>query len=133
MGRPKRRVVPAADAARTHLSKAQTALLLRALSSHPAPVRDASPRVATALRAAGLLAPHGSPQPATYVLTAAGLDAAARLSAQAVIDAVNARRASSDGAKESSPRDRGAGGDTPSQRPAGAPANWPFPVSGHAW
>lgn len=95
--------MPAVDAPRAKLSKAQTALLLRALSSHPVPVRDANPRVATPLRAAGLLAPHGSPQPATYVLTAAGLDAAARLSAQAVIDAVNARKAAAARTKVVSP------------------------------
>lgn len=125
--------MPAVDVARAKLSKAQTTLLLRALSSHPAPVRDANPRVATPLRAAGLLAPHGSPQPATYVLTPAGLDAAARLSAQAVIDAVNARKAASARTKVVSPTEPPAGGDSPSKRAPGAPADWPFPVSAHAW
>ena len=121
----------AVDAPRAKLSKAQTALLLRALSSHPTPVQDANPRVATPLRAAGLLAPHGSPQPATYVLTAAGLDAAARLSAQAVIEAVNARQAAAR-TKVVSPTEPAAGGDSPSKRAPGAPADWPFPVSAHA-
>lgn len=126
--------MPAVDAPRAKLSKAQPALLLRALSSHPAPIRDANPRVATALRAAGLLSPQDALNPPGYVLTAAGLDAAARLSAQAVIDAVNARRASSsDRRQEAALAERGAVGGAPAKRPASAPADWPFPVSGHAW
>lgn len=87
------------------LSPAQQRVLLEAMRAHPAPLRKAHARVAEALQAAGLLLADGAalklwPQ----VLDAAQcLDAAARLSAQRFIDAVNLRR-SPPATKPSPPR-----------------------------
>ncbi|MDB5956377.1 MAG: hypothetical protein JWP60_2985 [Ramlibacter sp.] len=117
----------APDGARKALSPAKERLLLDALRSHPGPVKISSPRVGAALQAAGLLTINGA-------LTAAGLDVAARLSAQNVIDAVNARRAASSmQAPAARPRPTPPGGITPSERASSKPPDWPFPESHHSW
>lgn len=110
------------------LTPAQERVVIEALRSHPTPLRQPSARVSAALVAGGLFQRAAEGEP-SFSLTPHGLDVAARLSAQSVIDAVNARRAA--GA-------RTAGGQqlAPSPNrdpPSGKPADWPFPHSGHAW
>lgn len=114
------------------LTPAQERVLIEALRVHPAPLRQPNARVATALVSAGAFRPAATDAEPSFALTPQGLDVAARLSAQSVIDAVNARRAG--GTRQASKP-----GATPSpanpapDRLSGKPADWPFPESGHAW
>lgn len=108
------------------LTSAQERVLLEALRMHPAPLRNANARVITALGIAGLLQPTRAEAQPAFALTPAGLDAGARLSAQAVIDAVNQRRSQTLQPPATLQTDR--------KDPArGKPANWPFPDSAHDW
>jgi hypothetical protein len=61
-----------------------------------------------------------------------GIDIAARLSAQSVIDAVDARRTG--GTRQAAkPGATPPLANPPSDRASRKPADWPFPESGHAW
>lgn len=75
------------------LTPAQERVLVEALRAHPTPLRNPNPRVAAALVSAGVFRRAGSDAEASFALTPLGIDIAARLSAQSVIDAVNTRRA----------------------------------------
>jgi hypothetical protein len=75
------------------LTPAQERVLVEALRAHPTPLRNPTPRVAAALVSAGVFRRAGSDAEASFALTPSGIDIAARLSAQSMIDAVNARRA----------------------------------------
>lgn len=113
------------------LTPAQQRVVIEALRSHPTPLRQPTARVAAALVAAGVFHRAAGGQ-SSFSLTPKGLDVAARLSAQSVIDAVNARRAA--GARDATRRaPMPPDAHTGSERVSGKPADWPFPVSGHAW
>lgn len=58
-----------------------------------------------------------------FKLTKEGLDLAARVGAQRIIDRVNDARLPAPQTLRVSPP----------EVPGGRPANWPFPVSAHAW
>jgi len=119
------------------LTPAQQRELLAALRVHPGLYRPSTTRVAARLCTHGVLQ-HAAdePEPA-YRLTPVGMDQAARLSAQRVIDAVNAR----DRARriERQPHaalqgENPAAGDVVTGNEASEkPGNWPFPVSAHDW
>jgi hypothetical protein len=121
------------------LTPAQTAQLLDALRVHPAAHRPRARAVARRLVAAGLFKAEPSKSDSDFALTAEGMDQAARLSAQRVIDAVNSGRAE----RESGRKERGAAlshnplapdtSSPPSAAAGGRPPNWPFPVSAHDW
>ena len=104
---------------------AQGRALIEALRSHPEPLQQPDARVAAALVSAGAFRQARTGRESAFALTPYGLDVAARLTAQTVIDAVNTRRAGGtrQGAKSGASR----GGA------AGKPSDWPFPVSAHAW
>lgn len=108
---------------------AQGRALIEALRSHPQPLQQPDARVAAALVSAGAFRKAGTDVESSFALTPHGLDMAARLTAQTVIDAVNTRRAGGtrQGAKS------GPSPDSANGRPAGKPSDWPFPVSAHAW
>ena len=108
---------------------AQGRALIEALRSHPEPLHQPDARVAAALVSAGAFRQARTGRESAFALTPHGLDVAARLTAQTVIDAVNTRRAGGtlQGAKS------GASPDSANGRPAGKPSDWPFPVSAHAW
>ncbi len=72
------------------LTRAQQRELLTVLRVHPAFYRSAKYQLADRLCVAGMLWQTQRPPNAAYQLTPAGVDVAARLSAQQVIDAVNA-------------------------------------------
>ena len=92
--------------------------MLTALRAHPAPYLPGSKAVAKRLFAAGMFRTIGEGAQQRYALSTQGVDHAARLGAQRVIDSVN----------EAAQKRAGPG------TPAGAaPKNWPFPVSGHQW
>jgi hypothetical protein len=113
------------------LTPAQERVVIEALLSHPTPLRLPAARVAAALVAAGVFRRGAGVEP-SFSLTPRGLDVAARLSAQSVIDAVNARRAAGvRAATRRAPMPPDA--HTGSERVSSKPADWPFPVSGHAW
>lgn len=107
-----------ADSPALRLTAGQCRELAMALSKHPRPYQPARKAVAARMAAMGLLEPTDG----GFRLTPAGLDAAARQGAQRIIERVNEARATA----ALPGRAAGAG-------PGAAPANWPFPVSGHAW
>jgi hypothetical protein len=108
---------------------AQERVLIEALRSHPQPIQQPNARVAAVLVSAGAFRQAGTEGDSSFALTPQGLDFAARLTAQTVIDEVNARRAGGalQGAKS------GASASSSNSRPGGKPSDWPFPVSAHAW
>lgn len=112
----------------TAFTPAQQGVLLEALRVHPTVLQQPNARVAAALVSAGVMRQASTDVESAFALTPEGLDVAARLSAQRVIDAVNTRRAG--GAREA-----GRQGAPPpnANSPSGKPADWPFPHSGHAW
>jgi len=101
------------------LTAAQHKELQLALRQHPS--LYAPPRKAVANRIAGMglfeISGKG------YKLTQEGLDLAARIGAQRIIDRVNDARQPAAAASIASP----------SPAPGAPPANWPFPISAHAW
>lgn len=107
------------------LSPAQERLLVEALRAHPAKLATANRRVAAALESAGLLGRDST-------LTPAGIDIAARLSAQNVIDAVNARK-NATVTRLHAPGQESAPAPGASTRHSSKPPDWPFPESAHGW
>jgi hypothetical protein len=110
----------AARAPETHnseLTAAQARELLGALRQHPAPYEPARKTVATRLTNLGLLEVASGNG---FRLSAAGLDAAARLQAQAIIDETNATKLERRAAAVQS-------------GVKGPPPGWPFPISAHRW
>lgn len=99
---------------------AQAALMMDVLRQHPRPFITPKGAVAQRLVATDMLAARHD----GYVLTRAGLDVAARLSAQRVIDAVHEKRS----ARAANPTPT-----SPGARADGAPAGWPFQTSAHDW
>lgn len=108
------------------LSPAQERLLVEALRAHPAKLATANRRVAAALESAGLLGRDGT-------LTPAGMDMAARMSAQKVIDAVNARKNATATRLHHATGQETAPAPGASTRHSSKPRDWPFPESAHAW
>jgi len=101
------------------LTPSQSKELQLALSQHPGIYTPARKAVATRIAGMGLFEISGD----GFKLTKEGLDLAARVGAQRIIDRVNETRpATAEAPRAASP-----------QRPPGAPDDWPFPVSGHAW
>jgi hypothetical protein len=108
---------------------AQERELIEALRYHPQPLQQPDARVAAALVSAGAFRQAGTDGESSFALTPQGLDMAARLTAQTVIDAVNTRRAG--GALQEARPSASPGG--PTSRAGGKPSEWPFPFSAHAW
>jgi hypothetical protein len=103
-----------------NLTAAQSRELQQALRQHPALYLPARKGVATRIAGLGLFEISGE----GFRLTKEGLDLAARLGAQRIIDRVNDARAP---AAAAPPR------PTPLDGPGVPPTNWPFPCSAHAW
>lgn len=117
------------------LTPAVEEVLLTALRAHPAAYRPSKHGVASRLCAAGMLE-LVQETPPLYRLTSTGVDHGARLSAQRVIDAVNAaprRRKSAESGQAISTAGVGAAEEPRPVHTLGVPADWPFPVSGHSW
>ena len=118
------------------LTPAQEGELLTALRAHPAAYQPTKHGVALRLCAAGMLQ-LVQEDPPLYRLTPTGVDHGARLSAQRVIDAVNAaprrRKSAESGQAISTAQIAAAEEPKPVGRALGVPAHWPFPVSGHSW
>lgn len=109
----------------TAFTPAQQRVLREALRVHPTVLRQPNARVAAALVSAGVFRQASTDVESAFALTPEGLDVAARLGAQRVIDAVNTRRAG-DAGRQGAPPPK-------ASSPSGKPADWPFPESGHAW
>lgn len=99
------------------LTPAQQRELLDAIRVHPQAYPAGSARVLARLVDLGL----AQRVDGGHRLTPAGVDLAAKLGAQRVIDEVAARRTRM---RMQSP---------PAVAPTGPPPGWPFPVSGHRW
>ncbi len=95
-------------------------MLVDVLRQHPRPFCPRQRVIAQRLVAAEMLAVLDD----GYVLTGTGLDVAARLSAQRVIDAVHEKRRATALTPTST---------SPSVRLDGAPDGWPFHTSAHDW
>lgn len=98
------------------LTPAQERELLAAMRVHPAAYQPKPVAVPKRLCELGILRQlghHGG-----FVMTRVGLDHVARVSAQRIIDAVNAAPTKV---------------EQPPVRADGAPQNWPFPVSCFPW
>lgn len=111
-------------AAASKITKAQARELVTALKEHPRPTKPKTTALARRLAGLGFL--RGDDDTG-YVLTKAGLDAAAKAGAQRIIDTVNSLP------KQPTPPPASAAA-SPRKGAAGtAPPDWPFPVSGHEW
>ncbi len=97
------------------LTPAQERELLAVMRIHPAAYQPRAAAVPKRLGALGLLRQLG--HQGGFAMTRSGLDHAARVSAQRIIDAVNA-----------TPK-----AERAQTREDGAPHSWPFPVSAYPW
>jgi len=113
------------------LTPAQQGELLEALREHPTPYRPRNVRVAQRLSAFGLLGAPSEADGLVFCLTHAGLRRATETRTAVLIEQVAARLAAvraSDTQHADQPLPT-----VVRQVRTGAPADWPFPTSAHAW
>jgi hypothetical protein len=113
------------------LTPAQQSELLEALRLHPAPYKPRSLRVAQRLSAFGLFGAPSLPDGPVFCLTHAGLRRATETRTALLIEQVAERLAAAQASNAQ--RTQQLHGVVHRQVRPGAPPQWPFPTSAHAW